>query len=101
MEITIYRVASDVSNAEDFVAVDEQRATSIAASRNTDLLCRDFTLPEGWVVYEIDEEELLFDAEKNPYTVRLHGDAPTTPTEFNVIAIPIFQGAELVLEPAK
>lgn len=102
MNVTIYRVSS---GAEDFVAVDEQKAKSVAAAdQNASMWSRDFVIPDGWAIYDVDDEEVLFDVERNPYNVTLNGAAPTTPEkadQFNVTAVPIFQGENVVLEPAK
>lgn len=102
MDVTIYRVLSDLPNADEFLFADELKADSVAASQNTTVVSRDFSLPKGWDLVDINDEAIIFDTQKNPYNVRLYGEAPAEDALFGAIVVPFFNnGISTVLEPAE
>lgn len=55
-----------------------------------------FELPAKWSIFEINDEELIYDNLDNPYTLKLH-EVSEDPAVFTVATVPVFDGLEAVL----
>lgn len=100
MTVTVFRVLPENPSMEDFVTSDEMTARAKAAELGASLCSREFELPAKWNIFEINDEELVYDNLDNPYTVKLH-EVTDDPAVFTVVTVPVFEGLEAVLKPVE
>lgn len=100
MNVTVYRVLSSTPSMEDFVAIDKVTAMDKAEELKATVCTREFQLPENWRIFELYDEELIFDSLDNPYRLKLH-EITDDPEKFLVVTDPIFSGLKAALEPVQ
>lgn len=100
MTVTVYRVLTANPGMDDFVTADEMTARAKAEALNATLCSREFKLPNNWNIFEINDEELIYDNLDNPYTLKLH-EVTDDPAKFIVVTVPVFKGLDAVLEPVE
>ena len=66
--VTVFRVLPENPGMEDFVTSDEMTARAKAEELGASLCSRVFELPAKWSIFEINDEELIYDNQDNPYT---------------------------------
>ena len=64
-------------------------ARAKAEELGASLCSRVFELPAKWSIFEINDEELIYDNLDNPYTLKLH-EVSEDPAVFTVATVPVF-----------
>ena len=100
MTVTVFRVLPENPGMDDFVTSDEMTARAKAEELGASLCSRVFELPAKWSIFEINDEELIYDNLDNPYTLKLH-EVSEDPAVFTVATVPVFDGLEAVLAPVE
>lgn len=100
MTVTIFRVLPKNPGITDYVSSDEMTARAKAEAMGASLCSREFQLPNKWNIFEMNDEELIYDNLDNPYTVKLH-EITDDPAVFTVATVPVFEGLEAVLQPVE